>query len=705
MAISCFVFEEGYTDVGEDKLNSDILGGKGHLLCRMADSGLPVPPGLVIPVTDYMSNRKLTDSEFNQINHSLVEVLGNPYIDVVMPLVSVRSGAPVSMPGMMDTILNVGMAGENVSYWANFIGERLAYDCYRRLIRMFGETCFEIDKRHFDKKYKEISGYKYGLKEIPKNESEFNVTHYQKLAGGYSEIIGKYRSITFSDLTVEQQIRIAVNSVWRSWMSERAIAYRKNNGIADDMGTGVIIQKMVFGNRNEDSCTGVLFTRNPNTGSAEIYGEYLTNAQGEDVVAGTITPKPISELATEMPVACHKLYDIALKLEEKYNDMQDIEFTIDSGELYILQTRTGKRSAKAAFRIAHDYWSNAKITKEEMIYRISRTDVLGMMKEQVSPEFDVKPLVIGLPAAGTVASGEVVLKSEDAINCTNPCILVKKETLPDDYSGMVAAEGVLTMTGGATSHAAVVGRSINKPCVVGCGDLEIGVNIFEGDKITIDGSTGRVWKDVEVPVEKSALDEYSKSILKIIDSKIDGKDFSVDIEDYKFYQQISEKELWIRAPFDKNRVYDLIYDLVSNEVTGGVYVTHGNAYGFNDGIYNEFMGLPINSTTAGEIVGAIISVEVPEHVAKNIKIYIDEVSIPDIEVLRSYGYDVVSKIYDLHSLFNSGLNGGMLELTHDFGKQLSENNVFLEDITKFFGDNYSWYATPIEYEPVFLGEF
>jgi len=503
----------------------DLLGGKGAGLAEMTNAGIPVPPGFTITTEMctyyYQHGGKLPDDFDQQLNEylkQLEEVTGKKFGSPEKPLlVSVRSGAKISMPGMMDTILNLGLNDEVVKGLAKNSGdERFAYDAYRRFIQMFGNVVMGIDKNKFEKyleEKKKEKGVEY--------DSELTDDDLKDLVEKFKQV---YKEETGEDFPQDpmQQLKMAIEAVFKSWNNPRAITYRKINKIPDDLGTAVNIVTMVFGNMGDDSGTGVGFTRNPSTGEEEFYGEYLTNAQGEDVVAGIRTPKPISELEKEMPEVYKQLKEITKRLEKHYRDVQDFEFTIEKGKLYMLQTRTGKRTPLAAVKIAVDLVEEELITKEEAIMRVEPSQIDQLLHPIIDPKVEVKPIAKGLPASPGAASGKVVFTADEAeIKAKEePVILVRVETSPDDIHGMNAAEGILTSRGGMTSHAAVVARGMGKPCVVGCGELQIDeenkvikVNdeeIKEGDWITIDGGTGNVMLGQIPTIEAGISGEFEK---------------------------------------------------------------------------------------------------------------------------------------------------------------------------------------------------
>ena len=514
-----YLFKEGNANM------RDLLGGKGANLAEMTNLGLPIPQGFTVTTeacNDYYAKGEvLTDEIINQVFdalHELENIQGKKFGDNNDPLlVSVRSGARASMPGMMDTILNLGLNDEAVVAFANKTNNpRFAYDSYRRFIQMYSDVVMEIDKSFFEKIIDEVKnnkGVKYDL--------ELDTEDLKVLVDRFKEI---YRENMNSDFPQDpnEQLIGAIKAVFRSWNNNRAQVYRRMNDIPSSWGTAVNVQAMVFGNKGMTSGTGVAFTRNPATGEKGIFGEYLINAQGEDVVAGVRTPEPISKLEQDLP-DCYKEYvDIANKLEEHYKDMQDMEFTIEEGKLYILQTRNGKRTAQAALKIACDLVDDGMITKEEALERIDAKS----LDQLLHPTFDKDALdsaeIIGkgLPASPGAAAGYVVFNADSAKELGTSgkgdrVILVRLETTPEDIEGMVASQGILTVRGGMTSHAAVVARGMGTCCVSGCGDITIdetkkefslgGHTYHEGDYISLDGSTGNIY-DGDIKTKDATLE-------------------------------------------------------------------------------------------------------------------------------------------------------------------------------------------------------
>ena len=522
MAKWVYLFKEGKADM------KNLLGGKGANLAEMTNLGLPIPQGFTVTTeacTDYYnSGKKIRDEIKDQIFASLrllEEEQGKKFGDTENPLlVSVRSGARASMPGMMDTILNLGLTDAAVEGFAKKTGNaRFAYDSYRRFIQMFSDVVMEVSKSKFERvldEIKEKKGVHY--------DTDLTADDLKEVIAGFKALYKAEKGTDFPQNPADQLIE-AVTAVFRSWDNPRAIYYRRMNDIPGDWGTAVNVQAMVFGNMGDTSGTGVAFTRNPSTGEAKIYGEYLINAQGEDVVAGIRTPLPISRLEQDMPEAYAEFMRIATLLENHYRDMQDMEFTIEDTKLYFLQTRNGKRTAPAALQIACDLVDEGKITKEDAIKRIEAKS----LDQLLHPTFDAKklaeakPVGNALPASPGAAAGKVYFTAEDAVVAHEKgerVILVRLETSPEDIEGMHAAEGILTVRGGMTSHAAVVARGMGTACVSGCGEIVIdeeaklftiaGNTVKEGDYISLDGSTGNIYIGDIPTVEASISGNFER---------------------------------------------------------------------------------------------------------------------------------------------------------------------------------------------------
>lgn len=516
-----YMFSEGSTSMKNE------LGGKGANLAEMTTLGLPVPQGFTVStgacVRYYDDNKTIAPDILEQIDEALAKaekLVGKKLGDIDNPfLVSVRSGARVSMPGMMDTVLNLGLNDVSVIGLAKLTNnERFAYDSYRRFIQMFSDVVMGLSKPEFEKIIDEM-------------KEEKGVTEDTELtAEDMKEMVARFKALYKTELGQDfpqdpkDQLLKAIKAVFDSWDNPRAIVYRRMNNIASSWGTAVNVQAMVFGNMGEDSGTGVAFTRDPVNGDKKIFGEYLMNAQGEDVVAGVRTPLPISSLENENPEIYKQFMDIAVKLEDHYRDMQDMEFTIERGTLYMLQTRNGKRTAAAALKIAVDLVAEGKLTKEEAILKVDPKQLDALLH----PQFDEASLKAatavakGLPASPGAACGKVYFTAEDAVAAKargEKVVLVRHETSPEDIEGMYAAEGILTARGGMTSHAAVVARGMGVCCVAGCGAIKIneeenyftvaGKTIKEGEFISLDGTVGDVYAEAVKTVEAEVTGDFA----------------------------------------------------------------------------------------------------------------------------------------------------------------------------------------------------
>ena len=498
---------------GEAEGKSDmkaLLGGKGANLAEMSAIGIPVPPGFTITTEVcheyYETGKKLPESVRPQVEEALAQVeklAGKKFGDPKDPLlVSVRSGAAMSMPGMMNTILNLGLTDASVEGLAAKTGNpRFAYDGYRRLIDMFASTAMGVDHEHFEHELTQLKAERK-----VKLDTDLSADDLKELVKRYEAVYAKHVGEQFPQDPMDQLWK-AIMAVFNSWMGKKAVEYRRIERITGLKGTAVNVQAMVFGNTGTDSGTGVAFTRDPNTGEDVFYGDYLINAQGEDVVAGIRTPEPISKLHEEMPKVYDQLLQIREKLEKHYKEMQDVEFTVENGNLYMLQTRTGKRTGTAAVRIAVEMVKEGLIDQKTAVGRVKPDSLNHLLLPQLDPKSKVKPVAQGIAASPGAASGKVILSAEAAVafheeHPDDAIILVRKETSPEDVAGMHLARGILTATGGKASHAAVVARGWGKPCVVGCeaiaidekaGKIAIGDHVVKvGDHLTINGTTGDV---------------------------------------------------------------------------------------------------------------------------------------------------------------------------------------------------------------------
>ncbi|MBL0388338.1 pyruvate, phosphate dikinase [Tumebacillus sp. ITR2] len=521
-----YLFNEGNAGMKE------LLGGKGANLAEMTRAGLPVPEGFTISTEAcnqyYVDGGALSDDMRAEISAALSDLerrTGKVFGDTANPLlVSVRSGSVFSMPGMMDTVLNLGLNDQTVEGLATLTGNaRFAYDCYRRFLQMFGDVVLGIDHYFFEQILEDVK-HARGVEHDP----DLTADDWKTIITSYKALVQKETRAPFPQ-DPQEQLSLAIQAVFKSWNNQRAIVYRRINKIPDHLGTAVNVQSMVFGNLGEDSGTGVAFTRNPSTGQRELYGEFLINAQGEDVVAGIRTPQPISALEEVLPNVYQEFSLICERLEQHYQDMQDIEFTVERGKLYILQTRNGKRTAHAAVKVAVDLCNEGILSKEESLQRVDPESLDQLLHRRIDDNAKLNVIATGLPASPGAASGLIVFDADLADKWASDgkkVILVRPETTPDDIHGIVAAQGILTSRGGMTSHAAVVARGMGKSCICGCEDLRIDleaktvtvreVTLREGDLLSIDGGTGRVILG-DVPLIDPELSQEFKLLLQWAD--------------------------------------------------------------------------------------------------------------------------------------------------------------------------------------------
>ena len=517
-----YLFSEGNKDMRE------LLGGKGANLAEMTNIGLPVPQGFTITTEActkyYEDGREINDEIQGQINEYIIkmeEITGKKFGDKENPLlVSVRSGARASMPGMMDTILNLGLNEDVVNALAEKSGNpRWAWDCYRRFIQMYSDVVMEVGKKYFEELIDKMKGNK-GVKQ----DIELDANDLKELANQFK---AEYKAKIGTDFPADpkEQLMGAIKAVFRSWDNPRANVYRRDNDIPYSWGTAVNVQSMAFGNMGDDCGTGVAFTRDPATGEKGLFGEFLTNAQGEDVVAGVRTPMHISEMEDKFPEAFAQFKEVCKTLEEHYRDMQDMEFTVEHGKLYMLQTRNGKRTAKAALKIACDLVDEGMRSEEEAVEMIDPRNLDTLLHPQFDDKVikDAKPIGKGLGASPGAACGKVVFNAEDAVAWKErgeKVVLVRLETSPEDITGMKASQGILTVRGGMTSHAAVVARGMGTCCVSGCGDIAMdednkqftlaGKTFHEGDEISIDGTTGNIYEGLIPTVDATISGEFGR---------------------------------------------------------------------------------------------------------------------------------------------------------------------------------------------------
>lgn len=559
MSQSVFFFGNGKAD-GTREMRIQ-LGGKGANLAEMTNIGVPVPPGFTIATNcclEYLRERNIPDALRTEVTASLArleQVSGKKFGDAQNPLlVSVRSGASVSMPGMMETILNLGLNDTTVQGLAHGSGSaRFAYDSYRRFLQMYGDVVLGIPISKFE----QLLSTKRIMTGAA-TDADLSAESLQALVKEYQQLVRFTTGAEFpSDPT--EQLWGAIQAVWRSWTLKKAVDYRKASNIPETLGTGVNVVSMVFGNMGDDSGTGVAFTRNPSNGERRFYGEFLVNAQGEDVVAGIRTPLHIDEMAQKLPGAYKQLLETQSKLEKHFSDMQDIEFTVERGELYLLQTRTGKRTTAAALRIAMDMVDEGMISRRDAVLRVLPTQLDQLLHRVIDEGVNALPIATGLPASPGAASGVAVFDPDAAelrAAAGEHVILVRDETTPEDFHGLVAARAVLTARGGMTSHAAVVARGMGKCAIVGCGEIHIDEHqrrftvgdheVKEGDWITLDGATGRVFMG-ELPTVPSEVMRVTAGALKITEAPV-----------YQAFAQLmgwadAERRLQVRANADTPR--------------------------------------------------------------------------------------------------------------------------------------------------------
>ena len=528
-----------YSFAEGDGKNKKLLGGKGANLCEMTQIGINVPPGFVITTEaclEYLDGDRLPAALMDEVRAQLAaleEATGKTFGKGPDPLlVSVRSGSALSMPGMMDTILNLGLNPETLQCLIEQTGdERFAYDAYRRFIQLFGKVALGIDDEHFDAHFDAVK-QRVGVKA----DIGLDAENLKEISTLFLGVVREQAGREFPDDVIEQ-LQLAIEAVFRSWMGKRAVDYRREFNITPDManGTAVNVCTMVFGNKGDDCATGVGFTRNPGTGENEMFGEYLTNAQGEDVVAGIRTPKPIAELEDEMPEQYAQLVDLRNTLEAHYKEVQDYEFTIEKGTLYCLQTRNGKMNAAATVRTSVEMFREELLSRDEALLRVPPELLEQLLHPRLDPSVDANAIAFGLPASPGAASGKCVFDADNAEKLGNEgekIILVREETRPEDIHGFFAAQGILTSRGGKTSHAAVVARGMGKPCVAGAEGIVVDVAarlayvgehiIHEGDVITLDGATGEVYLGA-IPTIPAHFSDYLAELLQWADETADLK--------------------------------------------------------------------------------------------------------------------------------------------------------------------------------------
>lgn len=645
MSNSIYRFGKG---INTGMFDATIVGGKGAKLAEMGSLNLPVPTGVTISTEEcnsYLAGNNDMDNLVDAVQNHLEDIAGEIGY---MPLVSVRSGARVSMPGMMDTILNVGINSDNLGEWCERLGMDAANDCYRRLIHMYSETVIGLPLEAFE-----------GMQ-------------------GVTELLGRYKELTGENFpqALEEQLAGSIEAVFNSWNSDRAREYRSMYGHDDSWGTAVTVQQMVFGNRNNQSCSGVLFSRDFNTGAPETIIDWLPNAQGEDVVAGTHTPNTKVDLIHWNQDVYDQLGGIAAAMEEHYNDMQDMEFTVEDGELFILQTRDGKRSALAAFQIAHDFMEQGKISMTELMSRVTAKQYIALHNPSIDPAFNVAPCVTGVGASGSIVTGIAVMSSADAVSCKEDCILVTKETTPNDFGGMAASVGILTQTGGITSHAAVVARGMDKTCVVGAENVDL--SKIAGKMVTIDGATGRVWIDQNVPVVQGEVPAFVEGIIEFAmsndssflavapESVSEGQTAQVDVSAFLNTQTALAKVLKVLKTSGGNGVISF----GKNQGTDEQDQEFLGYFGIGGDNYDEGTYLVIEKVLSqGQWTNKFKS-DWTLHLPTG-------ASVDYANVLRSHGWKVVTVV----NCWKAALSvDGYVIMNEDFANQLTRENMKFGDI-------------------------
>ncbi|CAM6004393.1 unnamed protein product [Sphagnum balticum] len=661
----------------------------------MARQGLPVPPGFTIPVNLCKLASKDVGVFESTVKLAALKVRGFvaeslEYKHGDYPLVSVRSGAAISQPGMLDTILNVGITDENLGFWQKRIGQRAALDSYRRLLQMYGQTVSGISDKKFKAALKEVMVSKYGLSKKPTDETKLPIPHLLKLIEKYKQVYLNSVGKAFPQ-TLEDQLAGAIGAVLQSWNSERAIEYRKINKISEDLFTACTIQAMVFGNLNDKSCSGVLFSRNPSTGEKDIMGEFLPNAQGEEVVSGTATPLSLNEFEKWNEKLDTELQFRVVDLEAFYKDMVDVEFTVEDGKLFILQSRVGKRSATAAFKIAYDFVKEGKLTKEEALKRVTSEQYLTLSTPVIDPKFDGKPIATGLAGSKGIAKGRIWLSSEKAKQ--NPGgILVSHETTPEDFSGMAASVGILTATGGTTSHAAVVARGMDRACVVGCTTLKFDPKygiVFEGNPvsqplgegsiITIDGNTGNVFLGA-VPMIGGTIPDFVSEMIEW--GTEPGQVFSYDPLKDKLP---SEGEVFLNCSgLNGNDLEVLVNGLKSYDKLHGVLAFEKPSK-FDDSSFLTTLGIAKGSQIGQDQIQALKKADKRWTV----------VGVPETIHQANFYCRLHRKAKTLKDLMNAE---GYYQLDKDLKELLSKQGVTIEefaDLLKKAGKNLKPLVTPV----------
>ena len=644
------VFGKG---IKQDSCDETLLGGKGAKLAEMGMLGLPIPPGVTVTTSQCNSYFNIPEEDRPQYIDSIVNDVLDAYESIAnelgyMPLVSVRSGARVSMPGMMDTVLNVGLTIKNFKEWEDRLGFECASDCYRRLIEMYSDVVLNIPAEAFE-----------------------------DCGDDYLAMMNRFYELTDEQFpqSFEEQLAASIEAVFNSWFSDRACAYRAAHGYPDDWGTAVNIQTMVFGNRNDNSMSGVMFTRDFNTGDTKLVIDWLPNAQGEDVVAGTHDPKNGDQLYVEHQEIWSDLAKTAVQIERHYGDMQDIEFTVEDGRLFILQTRSGKRAARAAFRIAYDMVQEGRIDKEEALARVSGREYLALTAPTLDPAYTVPADVTGVPASGHIVTGVAVLSAADAIKCKEPCILVANLTTPEDFAGMQASVGVLTRTGGITSHAAVVARGMNKTCVVGAENLKFAG--LAGKRITMDGTTGRIWIDKDVPIIEGQVPAFVQEMLDWAEFADPGMMLEVAPESVceggTYYVDVSDR---LSTQTALSKALDCL------KGASGIISFGDNAPTTDeDQTFLSYFGVDVGDPDVADMAVAEKVLSMGKWNAtfkKNWHLHLQNgVSVEYANVLRKHGWKVVTQVNSFKAALNAD---GYVVLDQAFISQLMRENMEFSEI-------------------------
>jgi pyruvate,orthophosphate dikinase len=665
------IFTYGFGDNVGDKSMKDLLGGKGANLAEMTNLDLPVPFGITITTDVCKQYRSLHQIEREAFISKYYNSMVRPALDELeaelgyTPLYSIRSGAAYSMPGMMDTLLNIGLTTANRHEWTARLGGSVRLDCRRRQLEMYGETV-EGKADQIKAVRKKVGTFRYGLKQAP--GKDFN--HSYKHVANY---VKRLEEIIFLPKSVDDQILRSIKAVFKSWDSERAVAYRKSEGIDNDLGTAVNIQMMVFGNLNDDSASGVYFTRSPVDGENAPYGDIVIGGQGEDVVAGTHDTLKVTDLEATLPEAYIELLAIGETLEHIYLDMVDTEFTIEDGKLWMLQVRIGQREAKAAFRIAHDLCVEGLLDKVAAVSRVTAKQYAALKKIRIDLDEIPEADYVGIAAGGSLVVGAPVGSSNEAkaLGGKSPVILCTDETTPNDFPGMMASVGILTRTGGATSHAAVVGRAYEKHCVVGCSLLP-DVSALP-NRITLDGATGRVWL-TELPLTTGEIDEYAKTLFEWGVENKDGFVLRGSIEERNvnnMYINASDASL--------NAVIDFLNHVAESDAVTRVFLDL-SAPGADmdekaDGLLWNIAGTTENPAHALSQARIEDFIEVQGMgIAQKKAILVVPYGTSDatITTLRAVGWKVVARVSDLKTLFDTD---GIVEIDSKFTEEVGGSEI------------------------------